>query len=136
MSYFSCHIALSGTCSIIMVEVVIIDVLLLFPISSEKLSTMYLTGTWLREEIRPWEAELPGESSISKAKEGGDFKELEMYFLRLVALSSEIGLENLLWSIILYLSKESNNNSPRDMFWKDQIRKYRRRPTLFAYLAH
>lgn len=43
--FFSCHIALAEASSIIIVEVVIIDVLLLFPVSPGKLSTMYLKGT-------------------------------------------------------------------------------------------
>lgn len=42
---------------------------------------------------RPREVELPGESSVSKAKIEGDFKALEIYFLRSVDTSSKIRLE-------------------------------------------
>ena len=91
---FSCHIALAEALSKVTVEEVIIAVLFLLPISPGKFSTMYLTVGWLRQGIRsPWQLELPGESSISKAKLGGDFKSLVIYSLRSVGFLSKTRLE-------------------------------------------
>ena len=91
---FSCHIALAEALSKVTVEEVIIAVLFLLPISPGKFSTMYLTVGWLRQGIRsPWQVELPGESSISKAKLGGDFKSLVIYSLRSVGFLSKTRLE-------------------------------------------
>lgn len=91
---FSCHIALAEALSKVTIEVVIIAVLFLFPVSPGKISAMYLTVGCLRQGIRsPWQAELPGESTIFKAKLGGDFKRLVIYSLRSVEFLSKTRLE-------------------------------------------
>lgn len=129
--YFSCHIALAQACSIVIAEV-IIDVLPLTPIFPGKLSPPPLTGT-VTEDPKKWNCQ--ERALLPKPRKEEILRNFRRTSWDLWRWKAKWALKSFLWSNILYLSKV-NNNSLRDMFWKDQIRKYRRRPASFVHLVH